>query len=98
MGHRFQPGNPGGPGRPPKTKEDGVLNELKARVPPSMPVDTILELMQHPTSWRARLAGVEMYFYYTVGKPPQYLMHSVTNTPEDWVQALLGQGDEADKE
>jgi hypothetical protein len=96
-GTQWKPGQSGNPnGRPPKTREDAVLNELKARVPPGMAVDTILELMNHPTSWRARLAGTELYFYYTVGKPPQYMLHGMASTPDEWLQALRGGDDEAD--
>jgi hypothetical protein len=94
--HRFQPGNPGGPGRPPKTKEDAVLNRLKARIDPDDVVQTIMELMEDTKSWRARLAAIELYFYYTVGKPPQYMLHGMASTPDEWLQALRGGDEETD--
>lgn len=66
---RILPGSPGGPGRPPKAKEDVVLNLMRVQVPAQKVVDTILELLDHPSSWRARESGVRLYMDYMVGTP-----------------------------
>ena len=95
---QFQPGNPGGPGRPPKEKENAVLNKLRESVKPEQVVAIIMQLMNHGTSWRAQQAGIELYLHYMLGKPTQHVSASVGWTPEDWRNAFKQEDAQADSE
>jgi hypothetical protein len=85
----FKPGVSGNPnGRPTKTKEDAVINEMNKRITPEAIVDTIIALINDGRSWRAREAGVELYLQYTRGKPAQWIMNSNVVLPDDWLAAM----------
>jgi hypothetical protein len=95
VGHRFQPGNPGGPGRPPKNKEDAYLNAMREHFTPEQAVGVIDSLLNDTQSWRARHAGMELLLHYVLGKPTQRIAHSGMSTPDEWLAALRREPDEA---
>src|SRR3990167_891768 len=85
-----QSGNPAG--RPPKTRENAVLNLMRSAIPPEQIVATVLGLITNGSSWRAREAGVKLYLSYMVGMPVQ---RSVTATTKlESILHRLGSMDE----
>jgi hypothetical protein len=95
VGHRFQPGNPGGPGRPPKSKEDSYLVAMREKFTTDQVMEVIASLLADTQSWRARHAGAELLLHYALGKPTQRIAHSTASTPDEWLAALRGEPDEA---
>lgn len=79
-GH-FLPGNSGGPGRPPKAKEEEYLTQIGSAFPPDVVVEKLqkaLQLAEETNSARGILAAIEMILQYQVGKPVQ--MEGQSNT------------------
>ena len=69
---RFLPGVSGNPhGRPSKERERAVLAAVKDALPPEKIAEVIVALVNDSTSWRARVAGIELHLHYTLGKPVQ---------------------------
>lgn len=68
---QFVKGSKASPGRAPKVRETAILGLLKQEVDPQTVVDTINDLINDTTSWRAREAGVKLYLAYMVGMPVQ---------------------------
>ncbi len=69
--NRFQPGNPGGPGRPKKETERAYLDAVLRALPPEQVVDVLHGLLTDAKSWRARFSAVELILAYGLGKPVQ---------------------------
>jgi hypothetical protein len=91
---RFLPGNAiGAAGRPAKSREDAVLRLMRKQIDPQVIVDTVLDLVEDSSSWRAREAGVRLYLAYMVGMPVQ---RSVTATTR--LESLLNKIGEMDEE
>lgn len=89
---RFLPGNPGGPGRPAKARENAALDLMRQTVSPAKVVQTIVDLIEHQSSWRAREAGVRLYLAYMVGMPVQ---RSITaSTKLETILSRLGEMDD----
>jgi hypothetical protein len=58
-GRRFQKGNPGGPGRPPKKYEEAFLDTIKATLTPKELKKLLKSLLHRGTSWGGdRAAGL----------------------------------------
>ncbi len=74
---RWLPGQQPKGGRPTKQRETAVLTLMRAKIPAERIVETVLDLLDDKTSWRAREAGVKLYLAYMVGMPVQ---RSVTAT------------------
>jgi hypothetical protein len=88
VGHRFQPGNPGGPGRPKKATELAMLDTIKADWPPeriSEALNTAMQFAVDTRSWRGVLSTVELVLAYGVGKPTQKVE---TNNGQDLLALL----------
>jgi hypothetical protein len=81
--HRFQVGNPGGPGRPKKVQEEAYLHAIRRALPPDELEDLIRRLAAS-NSWRANLAAGELALHYGVGKPVQRVQVS-----SDGLQGIL---------
>ena len=80
--HRYQVGNPGGPGRPTKAKELQVLDAIKADWPPERVAEALNQAMTFATetrSWRGILAVCELAMAYTIGRPQQKVQVSDGN-------------------
>ena len=74
---RWLPGQQPRGGRPPKRREEAVLDLMSTRIPPEKVVDRIEELIDDTASWRARAEGIKLYLAYMVGMPVQ---RSITAT------------------
>jgi hypothetical protein len=71
---RFLPGNPGGPGRPSRGREQAVLDAMKEEFTPAYIVaklKTALEKAEAQGSPRAMATVLDTILAYTVGKPSQ---------------------------
>ncbi len=73
---RFIPGHSIKGGRPSKAKELATLNAVTSAIPPEKIAGIIEGLINHPTSWRAQQAGLELHLAYTLGKPVQRIQQS----------------------
>lgn len=67
---RWLPGNPGGPGRGTKRRENAIADALSAAIQPETVADVVYGLITHPNSWRANAAGLEWYGKYMLGPAP----------------------------
>lgn len=85
---RFAKGNPGGPGRPTRDKEKAVLKAISAAASPEQVAGVIRDLMFDATSWRARQAGVELYLFYTEGKPIQRTQQLDNDTMSEFINDI----------
>jgi hypothetical protein len=73
---RFVPGHSIKGGRPSKARELAALDAVMNSVTPDKIAETIASLLNHPTSWRAQQAGLELHLAYTLGKPVQRIQQS----------------------
>ncbi len=83
--NRFQPGNPGGPGRPKKETEGAYLNAIRSACTPDE-FTTKLISMLNGNSWRERAFALEMIAHYTLGKPIQRTESANVNVIEEALQ------------
>ena len=89
---RFVVGHPGGPGRKPRAQEQAALSAINSVMKPETIealLQEALQLARETRSWRGTLACVELALAYQLGKPTQRINVSETQTPADWLQALL---------
>lgn len=68
--------SPNPKGRPTKAKEQATLSAITNAIPPEKIAGIIEGLINHPTSWRAQQAGLELHLAYTLGKPVQRIQQS----------------------
>lgn len=73
---RFIPGHSIKGGRPSKARELAALDAVMNSVSPDKIAEVIAALLNHPTSWRAQQAGLELHLAYTLGKPVQRIQQS----------------------
>jgi hypothetical protein len=96
---RFLPGNPGGPGRPPKARNLAYVDAVIRALPPEQLGALLAEMVEFAEttqSWRGKLAAVRLALEYAVGKPTQRVeQQSSTQALEDVLATLRADdGDE----
>jgi hypothetical protein len=78
------------PGRPPKEKEDAILNAIRDAFTPAELVSILREALivaRNTNSARGMLSSIQTMLDYAVG-PAKRIVHDAPMSPTDWLAAM----------